>query len=424
MSSQNNTMTLHRVVITGMGAVSPAGLGVETLWSKVTSGECCLSLFPEERREQLGVNVGGSIPDYDPLEAGFTKKESRRFAPFVQYAILASDEAMAQAGIDMEAEDADRFACVFGSGIGGLNMFEHESVVLHEKGAKRVSPLFIPTMISNMAAGNLSIRYGMKGDCLNIVTACATGSHCIGEAYRLIRFGYADAALAGGSEEGTANMSLAGFANLGAVTKSDDPQNASMPFDVRRSGFVPGEGAGAVVLESLEHAQARGANIIAEVTGFGSTGDAYHITAPEPSGEGAVRAMKQALAEGGFSVDDIGHLNAHGTATPVNDKTEAAAWNALLGDRAAEVPVTSVKGCVGHMLGAAGAIEAIVAALSAARSVVPPTAGFAEADPECPVLVPTATMVNYEQKVVLSNSLGFGGHNATLALSPFVEERA
>ncbi len=424
MSSQNNTMTLHRVVITGMGAVSPAGLGVETLWSKVTSGECCLSLFPEERREQLGVNVGGSIPNYDPLEVGFTKKESRRFAPFVQYAILASDEAMAQAGIDMEAEDADRFACVFGSGIGGLNMFEHESVVLHEKGAKRVSPLFIPTMISNMAAGNLSIRYGLKGDCLNIVTACATGSHCIGEAYRLIRFGYADAALAGGSEEGTANMSLAGFANLGAVTKSDDPQNASMPFDVRRSGFVPGEGAGAVVLESLEHAQARGANIIAEVTGFGSTGDAYHITAPEPSGEGAVRAMKQALAEGGFSVDDIGHLNAHGTATPVNDKTESAAWNALLGDRAAEVPVTSVKGCVGHMLGAAGAIEAIVAALSAARSVVPPTAGFAEADPECPVLVPTATMVNYEQKVVLSNSLGFGGHNATLALSPFVEERA
>ena len=424
MSSQNNTMTLHRVVITGMGAVSPAGLGVETLWSKVTSGECCLSLFPEERREQLGVNVGGSIPNYDPLEVGFTKKESRRFAPFVQYAILASDEAMAQAGIDMEAEDADRFACVFGSGIGGLNMFEHESVVLHEKGAKRVSPLFIPTMISNMAAGNLSIRYGLKGDCLNIVTACATGSHCIGEAYRLIRFGYADAALAGGSEEGTANMSLAGFANLGAVTKSDDPKNASMPFDVRRNGFVPGEGAGAVVLESLEHAQARGANIIAEVTGFGSTGDAYHITAPEPSGEGAVRAMKQALAEGGFSVDDIGHLNAHGTATPVNDKTESAAWNALLGDRAAKIPVTSVKGCVGHMLGAAGAIEAIVAALSAARSVVPPTAGFAEADPECPVLVPTVAMVNYEQKVVLSNSLGFGGHNATLALSPFVEERA
>lgn len=424
MSSQTNTVSLHRVVITGMGAVSPAGLGVETLWSKVTSGESCLSLFPEERREQLGVNVGGTIPNYDPLEMGFTKKESRRFAPFVQYAILASDEAMAQAGIDMEKEDADRFACIFGSGIGGLNMFEHESVVLHEKGAKRVSPLFIPTMISNMAAGNLSIRYGLKGDCLNIVTACATGTHCVGEAYRLIRFGYADAALAGGTEEGTANMSLAGFANLGAVTKSDDPKNASMPFDIRRSGFVPGEGAGALVLESLEHAQARGANIIAEVTGFGSTGDAYHITAPEPSGEGAVRAMKQALAEGGFSVDDIGHLNAHGTATPVNDKTESAAWNTLLGDRAREVPVTSVKGCVGHMLGAAGAIEAIVAALSAAKSVVPPTAGFAEADPECPVSVPTAAMVNYDQKVVLSNSLGFGGHNATLALSPFVEERA
>lgn len=423
MSSQMNTVSLHRVVITGVGAVSPAGLGAETLWSKVTSGESCLSLFPEERREALGVNVGGVIPNYDPLELGFTKKESRRFAPFVQYAILASDEAMKQAGIDMEKEDPNRFACVFGSGIGGLNIFEKESVVLHEKGAKRVSPLFIPTMISNMAAGNLSIRYGLKGDCLNIVTACSTGSHCVGEAYRLIRFGFADAALAGGTEEGTANMSLAGFANLGAVSKSDDPKQASMPFDIRRNGFVPGEGSGALVLESLEHAQARGANIIAEVTGFGSTGDAYHVTAPEPSGEGAIRAMKQALAEGGFSVDDIGHLNAHGTATPVNDKTESAAWNTLLGDRASEVPVTSIKGCVGHMLGAAGAVEAIIAALSVSRSVIPPTAGFAEPDPECPVLVPTAAMVNCEQKVVLSNSLGFGGHNATLALSPFVEER-
>lgn len=424
MSSQTITMPLHRVVITGVGAVSPAGLGAETLWSKVVNGESCLSLLSDERREMLGVNVAGVIPDYDPLELGFTKKESRRFAPFVQYAILASDEAMAQAGIDMEKEDANRFACVFGSGIGGLNMFERESVVLHEKGAKRVSPLFIPTMISNMASGNLSIRYGLKGDCLNIVTACSTGTHCIGEAYRLIRFGFADAALAGGTEEGTANMSLAGFANLGAVTKADDPKNASMPFDVRRGGFVAGEGSGALVLESLEHAQARGAKIIAEVTGFGSTGDAYHITAPEPSGEGAVRAMKQALDESGYTVDEIGHLNAHGTATHVNDKTEAAAWHALLGDRANTVPVTSVKGAVGHMLGAAGAIEAIVAALSVSRDTVPPTAGFAEPDPECPVFVPTKAITDCKQKVVLSNSLGFGGHNATLAISPFFEERA
>lgn len=421
--SSNASVGLHRVVITGTGAVSPAGLGVEALWSKVAAGECCLSLFPDEVRERFGIHVAGLIPGWDPLEVGFTKKEARRFAPFVQYAIIASDEAMKQADIDMEQEDTSRFACVFGSGIGGLNTFEKESVVLHEKGAKRVSPLFIPTMISNMAAGNLSIRYGLRGDCLNIVTACSTGSHCIGEAYRLIRFGLADAALAGGSEEGTAPMSLAGFANLGAVTKSEDPLNASMPFDRRRSGFVAGEGAGAVVLESLEHAQARGANIIAEITGFGSTGDAYHITAPEPSGEGALRSMEQALAESGFGLKDVGHLNAHGTATPVNDRTESVAWNAFLGDRASEVPVTSVKGCVGHMLGAAGAIEAIITALSVSYSMVPPTIGFAEADPECPVMVPTTALVDYSQKVALSNSLGFGGHNATLALSPFEEVR-
>lgn len=423
MSSQANTVTLHRVVITGMGAVSPAGLGVETLWSKLVKGESCLSLLPEDRSE-LGVHVGGVIPDYDPLEMGFTKKESRRFALFVQYAILASDEAMKQAGIDMDTEDANRFACIFGSGIGGLNIFEKEVVTLHTKGPKRVTPLFIPSMISNMAAGNLSIRYGLKGDCLNIVTACATGTHCVGEAYRLIRYGLADAALAGGSEEGTAPMSLVGFANLSAASKSEDPENASMPFDKRRNGFIPGEGAGALVLESLEHAQARGANIIAEVTGFGSTGDAYHITAPEPSGEGCVRAMKQALDEGGFTIEDVGSLNAHGTATPVNDRTESAAWNALLGERAKEVPVTSTKGAIGHTLGATGALEAIVAALSASRDIVPPTAGFKEPDPECPVYIPAQALTNYKQKVVLSNSLGFGGHNATLAISPFEEERA
>ncbi len=424
MSNNAAANGFKRVVITGVGAVSPAGIGADALWEKVVAGESCLSLLPDEERERLGVNVVGAIPGYNALELGFTKKESRRFSPFVQYAILASDEAMAQAGIKMEEEDANRFACVFGSGIGGMGIFEHESVVLHEKGAKRVSPLFIPTMISNIAAGNLAIRYGLKGDCLNIVTACASGTHCVGEAYRLIRFGLADAALAGGAEEGTSPMSLAGFANLGAVTKSDDPAAAALPFDARRSGFVAGEGAGALVLESLEHARARDANIIAEVTGFGSTGDAYHITSPDPSGDGAVRAMRQALDEGGFELSDIGHLNAHGTATHINDAVESTAWHALLGDElATQVPVTSVKGVVGHMLGAAGAIEAIVCALSASKSVVPPTAGYAEKDPECDVFVPTTALTDRPQKVILSNSLGFGGHNATLAISPFAEVR-
>lgn len=412
---------VHRVVITGMGAVSPAGLGVDALWNTLMEGKSCIRALEPEEQERFGITAAARIPDYDPIEAGFTKKESRRFAKFVQYAILASDEAMAQAAVDLEAEDLTRFACVFGTGIGGMEIFEHESVVLNTKGAKRVSPLFIPTMIPNMVAGNLSIRYGLKGDCFTIVTACSTGSHCIGEAYRLIRHGYADAALAGGSEEGVTPVSLSGFGNLGAITKETDITKASRPFDVNRSGFVAGEGAGALILESLEHAQARGAHIIAEITGFGSTGDAYHMTAPEPSGEGAVRAMRQALAEGGFTPADLGHLNAHGTSTPVNDKTESAALYGLVGEGAVNIPVTSIKGSVGHTLGAAGALEAIVTALSVVDSVVPPTVGFAEADPECNVRVSAEAVRNHPQKVALSNSLGFGGHNASVAISPYHE---
>lgn len=421
-----NQVLLHRVVITGTGIVSPAGVGVQALWDKLVAGESCITSLPEETIEKFGISVVGRIPNYDPLELGFTKKESRRFSKFVQYAIIAADEAMAQAGIVCDEEDMTRFSCVFGSGIGGLEVFERESVVLNTKGPKRVNPLFIPIMISNMAAGNLSIRYGLRGECTNTVTACATGTHCIGEAYRLIRYGLTDMALAGGSEEGISPMALAGFGNLGAITKETDPACASRPFDSNRSGFVAGEGAGAVVLESLEHARARGAHIIAEIVGFGSTGDAYHITSPQPQGEGVVRAMQQALAEGGFTAADLGHMNAHGTSTVVNDRTESAALHGLMqqaglsDEYAASVPVTSVKGATGHMLGAAGAVEAIVTALSVARSVVPPTVGFKQADPECPVSVSNQLRENVVQKVAVSNSLGFGGHNATLAIAPFV----
>lgn len=414
-----DSVTMRRVVITGMGAVSPAGMGVQTLWERVVAGESCIRPLPEEDVERFGISVAATVPGYDPLEAGFSKKEARRLSKFVQFAVVAADEAMEQAGLDMEAEDLTRFACVFGSGIGGMEIFEKESVVLNTKGPKRVSPLFIPTMISNIAAGNLAIRYGLRGECVNIVTACATGSHCLGEAYRLIRFGLADIALAGGAEEGVTPMSLAGFGNLGAITKEQDPQKASRPFDAERSGFVAGEGAGALVLESLDHALARGARIIAEVTGFGSTGDAYHVTSPSPDGEGAVRAMQQALAEGGFEPEELGHLNAHGTSTSINDKTESAALLALAGDAAADIPVTSVKGVIGHTLGAAGALEGIVTALSVANSVVPPTAGYATPDPECPVFVPTTAVEGRIQKVALSNSLGFGGHNASVAFSPY-----
>ncbi len=409
----------RRVVITGTGAVTPAGFGTQALMDAVMEPRSCISPLTRYDGERFGVRVAGQVPDYDPLEHGFDKREARRFGRFVQYAVMAADEAMAEAGIRMESEDPTRFACSFGSGIGGMQEFTDGIRTIDAKGPKRVNPLLIPALISNMAAGDLAIRYGLRGACTCTVTACATGTHCIGEAFRSIRFGYADAALAGGTEESISEIGLAGFRNLGALCASDDPTRASRPFDIDRSGFVIAEGAAAVVLESLEHAQARGANIVAEIVGFGSTGDAYHMTAPNPNGEGVTRAMRDALAEGGFSPKDLGHLNAHGTSTPINDLVEAVALRKLLGDAAADTPVTSVKGTTGHMLGAAGAAEAIVTALSVARGVVPPTAGFEQADPECPVRVLREPLIGYEQKVALSNSIGFGGHNATLAIAPF-----
>ena len=410
----------RRVVITGMGVVSPAGVGVLPLWQAVSAGECCLGPIERFDTADYEVKNGGEVRGYDPTEHGLTKKEARRFERFVQYAITASDEALAQSGLNMEDEDETRVGVVFGSGIGGIDELQKGFYTLHDKGPKRVNPLFVPTMISSIASGNLAIRYGMKGECINIVTACATGSHCIGQAMRDIRHGYIDVALAGGSEEAINEICIAGFNNLGALSKEEDPTKASLPFDARRHGFVAGEGAGAVVLESLEHALARGANIIAEVVGFGSTGDAYHITAPDPNAEGVARAMKQALDESGYDASDLGHLNAHGTGTAANDSTESRALHLLCGDElASQVPVTSIKGTTGHMLGAAGAVEAIICALSVARGVVTPTAGFEVADPECDVNVVAGAAIEAPQKVALSNSLGFCGHNACLAFAPY-----
>lgn len=412
----------HRVVITGCGVVSPAGVGTQALWNALLEKKCCIAPIERFGHDDQEVHIAGEVRDFDGTEHGLSKKEARRFERFVQYAIVATDEAIEQAKLNMEEEDPTRVAISFGSGIGGIDELGRGFVTLEEKGPKRVNPLFVPTMITNIAAGNLAIRYGMKGECVDVATACATGAHNIGGAVRSIRHGYADVALAGGSEESVAAICIAGFANLGALSKAEDPEAASLPFDARRAGFVAGEGAGAMVLESLEHALARGANIIAEVTGFGSTGDAYHMTAPDPSGDGVVRAMQQALEEGGFTPADIGHVNAHGTGTPANDSTESKAILALCGEEAgAQVPVTSIKGATGHTLGAAGAIEAIVCALSVANDCIPPTTGFAEPADDCPVAVVTETITDRPQKVALSNSLGFGGHNACLAVSPYKE---
>lgn len=412
----------RRVVITGMGAVTPAGVGVPALWDAVMGKRCCIASIERFDAAESGITCAAEVRDFDPVEHGLTKKEARRFERFVQYAIVASDEAMKQAGLDMEKEDPTRVACVFGSGIGGIDELQSGFKDLFDRGPKRVNPLFVPTMIGNIAAGNLAIRYGMQGECVSVVSACATGAHSIGQAVRSIRHGYADVALAGGTEESVSPVCIAGFANLGALTKADDPLQASMPFDVRRSGFVAGEGAGALVLESLEHAQARGARILAEIVGFGSTCDAHHMTAPDPEARGIARAMAQALAEAGMDAADVGHVNAHGTSTPANDASEAKALELLAGaEGAARIPVTSVKGAIGHTLGAAGAVEAIVCALSVAQDCAPATTGFAQPDPNCPVRILQEPLLNLPQKVALSNSLGFGGHNACLAIAPWRE---
>ncbi len=426
----------HRVVITGVGAVSPVGIGADRLFEAACSGECGIKPLESEAAEAVNVHVAGTVTGFEGTEHGLTKKQARRWERFVQYAVVAADEAMKQSGFAQVAEegaegateagfvlpegtDDTRFAVVFGSGIGGMEIFTNESIKMNEKGAKRVNPLFIPTMISNIAAGELAIRYGLKGECSNSVVACTTGTQCIGEAYRLIKFGIADYALAGGAEESVCDISIAGFSNLGALSHATDPTCASRPFDVNRDGFVAGEGAGAVVLESLESAKARGAHIIAEIVGFGTSCDAYHITSPDPSGAGVVRAMRNALDDAGMVAADVGHLNAHGTSTSINDATESRAFCDLLGVDFSEVPVTSTKGMTGHMLGAAGAVEAIVTALSVENDLVPPTVGFEEADPECPVTVLKTVQKNTPQKVALTNSIGFGGHNATLAIAPY-----
>lgn len=429
----------RRVAITGVGAITAAGVGAGALFDAAVAGKTAITSLETEAAKAVNVHVAGQVPDFDAVELGLTKKQARRWERFVQFAAIASDEAMRQAGLARPCEqdgehlpagrtyrlpdsiNDERFAVVFGTGIGGSQIFQDEAVKMGQKGAKRVNPLFIPTMVANIAAGELAIRYGLHGECTTTSLSCTTGTQCIGEAYRLIRHGYADYALAGGSEESLTDIAIAGFSNLGALTHEADPKRASTPFDKNRSGFVVGEGAGALVLETLEGAQARGADIIAEIVGFGATADAYHITSPDPSGIGIMRSMRLALEDAGMEPADIGHINAHGTSTPINDATESRAICALLDVEHCDVPVTSTKAIVGHTLGAAGAVEAVVTALSVSNDLIPPTAGFGEADPDCNVTVLKEAKRGVRQKVALSNSVAFGGHNGTLAIAPIVQ---
>jgi 3-oxoacyl-[acyl-carrier-protein] synthase II len=403
----------HRVVVTGMGAITPIGNSVEEFFNNAMAGTCGVDFINSFDTEAFAVKIAAQVKDFDPKNY-MDAKDARRMDRFSQFAVAAAKEAIEDSGIDLDKVNRDRFGVIVGSGIGGIDNIEKEAKTLFDKGPKRVNPLFIPMIITNMAAGNIAIKYGARGVCTNIVTACATGGHCIGEAFRSIKHGYSDIILAGGTESSITPLAVAGFSSLTALSTSKDPKRASIPFDKERDGFVIGEGAGVLVLEQYEHAVARGAKIYAEVVGYGATCDAYHITSPIPEGDGGAAAMTLAMEEAGITSKEISYINAHGTSTPPNDRTETAAIKTAMGEVAYNIPISSTKSMIGHLLGAAGAVEAIACIKAMEKSFIPATIGYQVPDEECDLdYVPNVgrkAKLNY----TMSNSLGFGGHNVTL----------
>ncbi len=408
----------RRVVVTGLGAITPIGNNVEEFWNGLKEKKVGIGPITYFDTTDYKAKLAAEVKDFDAKQH-MDPKAAKRMEQFCQFAVIASKEALQDAGIDMEKEDPFRVGVSVGSGIGSLQSIEREYKKLLEKGPGRVNPLLVPLMIGNMAAGNVSIQFGLKGKCINVVTACATGTHSIGEAFRSIQYGEADVMVAGGAEASITPIGVAGFTALTALSTSEDPMRASIPFDKDRSGFVMGEGAGIVVLESLEHAQARGAKIYAEIAGYGATADAYHITSPAEDGSGAAKAMELAIADAGMKPEDVDYINAHGTSTHHNDLFETKAIKLALGDHAHNVKINSTKSMVGHLLGAAGGVEFITCVKSIQDGFVHATAGLEEADPECDLDYTKGEGVEMEVNCALSNSLGFGGHNATLLVRKF-----
>lgn len=409
---------MRRVVVTGMGAVTPIGTGVEKYWENVKKKTLGFGEITRFDTSDFKVKLAAEVKDFVAKEH-MDFKAARRMELFCQYAVAAAKEAFAQAGLDMEKEDPFRVGCSIGSGIGSLQATEAACKKLEEKGPSRVNPLLVPLMISNMAAGNVSIQLGLKGKSLNVVTACATGTHSIGEAYRSIQCGDADVMLAGGTEACICPIGVAGFSALTALSDSQDPERCSIPFDKDRSGFVMGEGAGVVVLEELEHAQKRGAVILAEVTGYGATSDAYHITSPAEDGSGAAKAMELAIAEAGIEKQDVTYINAHGTATHHNDLFETRAIKLLFGEHAYDMKINSTKSMIGHLLGAAGAVEFITCVKELQEGFIHATAGYTTPDEEMDLNYVAGEGVEEPISYALSNSLGFGGHNASILIKKY-----
>lgn len=400
---------MKRVVITGMGAITPVGCDVESFWNSLKEGKNGIDYITKFDTSEYRVKLAAELKDFDPL-LYMEKSEVRKTDKFVQYAIAASTQAVNDSGI-MDNIDPDRFGVYFGSGTGGFDTFVSEHDTMHQRGPLRVSPLFIPKMILNMGAGNIAIKFNAKGPCIAVTTACATGTTAVGEAYRAIQGGHADAIIAGGSEAAISPLAVAAFMNCMALCESDDKDAASVPFDKRRCGFVMGEGAGALIVEEYEHAKARGAKIYAEIIGYGSSCDAHHITAPDPEAKASGKAIAYCMKDVDVPAEKI-YFNAHGTSTPMNDKTETQALKNAFGDDAYKLNISSTKSMTGHLLGAAGAIEAIAAIKSLIDNIVPPTIGYKEKDEECDLNYTPNVAKETEIEVALSASLGFGGHNA------------
>ncbi len=408
-----------RVVVTGIGVVSPIGNNRQEFWQGLLEGRNGVDYITHFDASEHDTRFAAEVKNFDPSPV-LDSREVRRMDLFSQYAMVAAEEAVKDAGLNMEDEDPNRVGVIFGSGIGGLFSFETEHRKMIERGVRRISPYFITQMIIDIAAGHISMRYGMKGPNYATVSACATASHAIGDAVRLLRYGDADVMLAGGSEAAITPMGVGGFNALKALsTRNDDPHHASRPFDKHRDGFVMGEGAGILVLETLEHALARGAKIYAEIRGVGFTADAHHITAPAPGGEGAVRAMRRAIEDGELQLEDIDYINAHGTSTQYNDKSETEAIKTLFGDHAYKLNVSSTKSMTGHLLGAAGAVELIATVLAVQNDVIPPTINYEEPDPECDLNYTPNKPEKRRVYAAISNTFGFGGHNACITVSKY-----
>lgn len=414
----------HRVVITGMGVISPVGLNVGTFWNSLKEGRSGVGPITQFDASDQDVRFAAEVKGFSPADY-MEAKEVKRTDPFVQFALAAGKQAFEQSGLDRAAIDPERFGVIIGSGIGGIHTLEAQHTALMTRGPGRVSPFFVPMMIVDMASGQLSMEFGAKGTNFCTVSACSSGAHAIGESFRLIRDGELDIMLTGGSEAPITPLSVAGFASMKALSgRNDEMERASRPFDRDRDGFVMGEGAGVLVLERLEHARDRGAAILGEVVGYGSTADAHHITQPAPGGEGAARAMRLALTSAGLKPDQIDYVNAHGTSTPLNDKFETVAIRAVFGEHADRLCVSSTKSMTGHLLGAAGGIELIASVFACVEGIVPPTINYENADPECDLNYVPNRALHRKVRYALSNSLGFGGHNVSLIVSKYEQDLA